>query len=232
MDRFQYELNIKKVDALKTLTAKDKFIREMWQKFEDIGCARWWSNIKEENLVEAEYIYKCITKAIPLYTATNGLPGFITGGVIRVEKDILDLYVGTRIPSYEKFIDTFKYKKEIGFSTMYYKDIKVLSNIFLDREIPFSIDYSFSNSSTFNSIGHDVELKEYGFIGALLEIEELKRELPKDTAYSIIEDFLAKEYLDIDSSYQNNVEVCDTFITSMENLVTVANTFKEKYKEL
>lgn len=236
MDMFQYTLKLKEIDALKTLKDKDAMIRELTNQLPSSLY-----DAKESVISESELLYKCINKTLLVYDAGR-LPDFVLREIKSVELWLVDHYWDTNV-SYDKFIETFKFNKTVRVNTGHVTTITALAKIFTANPIPFNFQYNLECQSKYSNLLRTISegitlgrtanniVRHRSTPGLILQIEEIKRSLPSDTTYSVIEDILDQLYAAADN-VPNDMALRESssaeIVEQMEHLVTVAKTFQER----
>jgi len=229
MDRFQYELNIKKIDTLKTAVAKERLARDLYRQMSDI-MHRWGGGIKAgTTTIHVKYLYKCLAKLLPLYTAKSKLPQYIYDAKSSAENWLIDEYnKESVVNTYEEFINTFEYVEVINLRSHTPEKFKSTVLLVADNTPPFTIKYGFYNTSRFSYLLDTIS--KYGNPAkVIIELEEFKRSLPNDVRYTMIEDYLEESYKNIRSSTKINIP---SFLNNLDGILAdleiSANTMREK----
>ena len=234
MDMFQYTLRIKEIDNLKTLKSKDAIIRGL---ITDAGYTHWGSI--ETTAEETALYYKCIMKVLQTYSKDRS-PEFIRTIIERMEYQLTSYYTANKTP-YKTWVDTFQYNETVELAQPSVATITTVALIFGDSPIPFKFIYKHYAGSAFSDILHGLPTFIYtktdvtntsGITPIILQVEEIKRSLPSEIKYSILEDILDQLYAIIPSVITNTADKIDTITNSiverMEHRLTVAKTFRER----
>jgi len=227
MNAFQYAIAEEKISKFKTLKSKDAFIRECIQELIDISPYSYIQYLPENKEAICNY-YKCITNTLQTYDVER-LPYKIQSDITHLQKAMVASFAEEEI-EYIKFIDTFKFITVLPLSTISVKTLKGLNRIYKNYPITCQLKFTVSLSNKFRYILSTIYGIQYTQssldLCQVLQLEELKRELAGDIQFTILENTL--------NDYYNKLPIeIDTtnLITSMQDLVTIATTFKAKYNE-
>ena len=230
MNEFEYIILSKKIDAFTTIKQHEQCARELYKKLKDMGSS-WGNrisvNFDKYDISIYENIYKALRKVVNNYTGASSLPLFITDALAEVHRKLAREYIKSN-PPYERFIDVFQFDTTVKFRYLDSSGLKSLALLVGDNKPPFEIDFYFSTSDIYSNAAGGINIKSE--LNTCLEIEELKRTLPKNITYTVIEDALDRYYKNIiltsdrSGSHNTTKDTMPDFVQKMKNLVTVAQT--------
>jgi len=236
MNHFQYSLQIKKADNLKTLKAKEKYIREMQVLL--LKSGGYWRATSADTIEPVQRIYKCITKALAMYNGAKALPLFIPEAVTRTEEWLFKYYCSNGT-DYETIIDTFQFVKEVSMRNGSEDLIKPFSLIIRDNPLPFKVNYHIGALPNYRYVFHEVNQRTrrisvpgitYNSSAEtiVLQVEEIKRSLPASIKYTVLETILDTLYTYLHVSTSFNTEDSARAVTATENMLTVVRTLNTR----
>ena len=234
MNEFEYRILDKKIDAFTTIKQHKECARELHKKLGDMGSA--WNNrifvdISKHGLDSYENIYKALRKVLKNYKGASDLPAFIYAALDHLHNKLTSQYIESN-PAYERFIDVFQHDHEVDFGYLDTNDLKSLTLLVMDRKPHFTIKFEFKTSDIYNFASSGFNISSN--LNKCLEVEELKRVLPQDVTYTVIEEALNAYYKNIvyteDTKYNTTTtkSTMPRFVKAMENLVTVSKTACER----
>ena len=193
MDDFKYTIAMKNIDALKTLKAREKMIREY---VTGIHVLRYKSDTS--SMSKTALLLKLVTRLIKGWNSARKLTEFIYGAVRTAQKKITKEYIKSNVP-YEKYIDTFQYCDMVTLSYPSLSEIKKLAITFMGNPIPFKFSYTIRSSAhtihLYNNIPSTIIARKHRgcevSAGLAVELEALKLELEHTgIKYTVLEDLL------------------------------------------
>ena len=230
MDKFSYTIKTEEIKQFKTLKAQYTCVRELVLQIRNDS-----SNTQADEKSNA-FLYRCITRVLITYDKTR-LPANIQRTIGRLHNSLIGNHLDMLIP-YKDFIATFENLEEVHVTACSPDRVKKLATIFRDNPIPFRFSYTLVNSAKFfslltDSIEHMPSMTQDKSLGSctyslIMQIEEVKRSLPTDIEYSIIEDILTRQYR-CATDERTNLEVFTEEVrVQMEHLTIIAATMQEK----
>lgn len=190
MNQFQYALNIKEIDRLKTFKAKDEFARRIAEPLR--GILGWRGLDIEADLSATIRSYKCLTKVLSLITGKSDCPGFIYSIKSKLESNLIQKFnTQSSELTYEDFLYTFEFTTSIYLGNYTPERFKPIILLIGDNTPPFEIQYDMHPTSKFREL---FKPPTSGISSMLLELEEFKRTLPSSIQYTILEHYLTINY--------------------------------------
>jgi len=228
MNKFEYTLLIDKIEKMKTLKDKEALLRKLAKDYSKDLHQYTWGNLQNLDVVLP---YKCYAKTLKAYDGKY-LPLFLQDTYKDTSTVLLDYAVENKI-EYDQLCDMFEFTDTIRMSSSYLlRFVPTLALIVKDRELPFKIKYNFYTDSKYNALMTvDKNNRFIPNFTEIIELEEVKRSLPSDIKYTIIEELLEERYKNINApdtthhtatlikQYAINLNtVIDTVITKMKGL--------------
>jgi len=232
MNEFEYILLERKIDEFTTIKQHEECARELYQKLRDMSSS-WGNrisvNFEKHNITTYENIYKVFKKVVTNYKGKSGLPDFIRNALNTLHSDLASYYKHTP-PTYDRFIDVFKYDVIVQFGYIDIEEFKVITLLIGDKIPPFNLEIELRPTNAFRTISSGIYIST-GSLNNCLEIEELKRTLPNDIKYTLIEKTLSKNYNNIKkaaSSMHTTKETMPNFVEHLKHIVMAAEIACER----
>lgn len=219
MNQFQYALNIKEIDRLKTFKAKDEFARRIAEPLK--GILSWRGLDIEDDIPSAIRSYKCLAKVLSLITGKSDCPGFIYSIKNQLEANFISKF-NTQDSglTYEDFLNTFEFTTSIYLGNYTPQNFKPTILLIGDNTPPFKIKYNMYPTSKFR----ELLTPPYSVASSiLLELEEFKRTLPNNIQYTMLEHCLTSNYTEMTKEF-----TIDDIDLTISNLQQSAMTMRQR----
>lgn len=226
MDHFTYTLAVKNIATMKTLKAKDAFIRKCYEEISFGSKYLYVSTLNRGSLPSIILLYKCITEVLLTYDEKR-LPFNIQSGIDTTKNYLVNEMLEASV-SYETFIDAFQFITYLKCPPLGMEEISKLATTYGSNPMTFAIDANMYISGKFQHAitNSSVEQSE------IMQIEEIKRSLPSTTRYTILEDLLDTTYAQLYNTPEEAAAITTKHTTAiiqeMQNLVTVATTMHKR----
>jgi hypothetical protein len=196
---FQYTIALEELSRIKTLKAREEFIRKYSSALADFR----WKSINDSNYTEIKLLYKLTKISFDSWNGTKDLPAFIGSGLDSMESHIIQYLIKSTDVSFNEYTDIFEFTRNITIDT----DIDLLLNFVKSigsNKLPFRVTYNIFESDYLSNLLEGLRIQFCNCTsrltsGLLVELEILREEL--GTTYTVLEELLSMHY-----DYLNHVD--------------------------
>ena len=227
MNAFDYTIKLQKIQQAKTQKAiKAILIPLVDEASKDEICPGWGRGINYLHRTEDKFqlikmYYHIFKVGVDNYPGT-GLQDYLLSSLRNLEDSLIArLKEGSM--EYEEFMETFKYSASISLETDKPRWVNIINTVGT-RELPCKLRVGFYVSRQKSSIfANNPANASLGSTGALLELEELKREYAQEdlTILNLLRDKYYKKNLRElpEASYDSHSKVIDLLLVDLDTVI-------------
>ena len=216
MNEFEYGIKIQAIDSLKTLKAKNKMIRELFNQL-----PYTWEYSKDKINDSQKRVFKCIEKILLNYNIKR-LPLKLQDELRICKNAIFRTFTTDTAKTYEEFTDIFEFTKIINYPLSLNKsELKILNNTIKNNPINFKLHLGYSINYTYKSKLESLPFDKH--LAVIVEMIDLQNSLNyKSTIYTKV----LEENKALIENFKN--KTLDDYVIEVTRLT---NLLKKEFKE-